>query len=256
MNANRDRLRAFSLSLGLHVAIACLAWLAFAFSGGGSIASGSPGPIVVTLSGDGDGVERARAAINATQERLRRAAPQPHASSGAQHVAVGEAEFQSMVEAAVLDVTPSGPARTNAAIPDLPAEVFTPVAEGSHGEGDAADQAHGVVAVGSGAAATLGVDTLLEARYMAALRASAQGGWDSGTAPAGVPCQVRFAQAAGGHVVSVEFLACPFGPQEKGAVKAALLSASLPYAGFEGIFASHQQQTLVFCHPEGSCTGQ
>jgi colicin import membrane protein len=91
----------------------------------------------------------------------------------------------------------------------------------------------------------------LEDAYIAALRQTAQQNWNTSQAPERVPCQLRFTQYAGGEVVNVEFLSCPYDAQARESVERALLKTPMPYAGFESVFQS--QITLTMCYPRAEC---
>jgi colicin import membrane protein len=87
--------------------------------------------------------------------------------------------------------------------------------------------------------------------YIAALRQTAQDNWNTSLAPERVNCQVRFTQYAGGEVVNVEFLDCPYDAQARESVERALLKTPMPYAGFESVF--QRQVTLKMCYPREEC---
>ena len=91
----------------------------------------------------------------------------------------------------------------------------------------------------------------LEDAYIAALRQTAQQNWNTSLAPERMPCQVRFTQYAGGEVVNVEFLACPYDAQARESVERALLKTPMPYAGFESVF--QRQVILTMCYPREEC---
>jgi colicin import membrane protein len=91
----------------------------------------------------------------------------------------------------------------------------------------------------------------LEDAYIAALRQTAQQNWNTSLAPERVNCQVRFTQYAGGEVVNVEFLDCPYDAQARESVERALLKTPMPYAGFESVF--QRQITLKMCYPREEC---
>lgn len=91
----------------------------------------------------------------------------------------------------------------------------------------------------------------LEDAYIAALRQTAQQNWNTSLAPERVPCQVRFTQYAGGEVINVEFLSCPYDAQARESVERALLKTPMPYAGFESVF--QRQVILTMCYPREEC---
>jgi colicin import membrane protein len=91
----------------------------------------------------------------------------------------------------------------------------------------------------------------LEDAYIAALRQTAQENWNTSLAPERVNCQVRFTQYAGGEVVNVEFLSCPYDAQARESVERALLKTPMPYAGFESVF--QRQVVLTMCYPREEC---
>jgi colicin import membrane protein len=98
-----------------------------------------------------------------------------------------------------------------------------------------------------------GVDEGLLARYLAAMNATARDNWNTGLAPEGVRCVVRFRQLPGGDVMedNVEFIACPYDAQGRESVLRALKKTPMPYSGFESVF--NPIITLNFCHPEEAC---
>ena len=69
--------------------------------------------------------------------------------------------------------------------------------------------------------------------------------------PERVPCQVRFTQYAGGEVVNVEFLSCPYDAQARESVERALMKTPMPYAGFETVF--QRNVILTMCYPREEC---
>lgn len=91
----------------------------------------------------------------------------------------------------------------------------------------------------------------LEDAYIAALRQTAQQNWNTSLAPERMPCQVRFTQYAGGEVVNVEFLDCPYDAQARESVERALMKTPMPYAGFESVF--QRQVILRMCYPREEC---
>jgi colicin import membrane protein len=91
----------------------------------------------------------------------------------------------------------------------------------------------------------------LEDAYIAALRQTAQENWNTSLAPERVNCQVRFTQYAGGEVINVEFLSCPYDAQARESVERALLKSPMPYAGFESVF--QRQVILTMCYPKEEC---
>jgi len=91
----------------------------------------------------------------------------------------------------------------------------------------------------------------LEDAYIAALRQTAQQNWNTSLAPERVPCQVRFTQYAGGEVVNVEFLSCPYDAQARESVERALMKTPMPYAGFETVF--QRNVILTMCYPREEC---
>lgn len=97
-----------------------------------------------------------------------------------------------------------------------------------------------------------GVDEGLLARYISAMKQTADMNWNHIGAEQLSRCQVRFTQIPGGVVRDVEFLDCPFGAEGKEFVERALKKTPMPYSGFEAIFKP--KVTLEFCYPKEECT--
>lgn len=93
----------------------------------------------------------------------------------------------------------------------------------------------------------------LEARYMAAIKATIQSNWHHNGAQPLERCQVEFTQAPGGEVIDVTFLSCSFSPEGRASAERAVRLTPLPYYGFEPVFKRQQKFTL--CYPTEQCGG-
>jgi len=91
----------------------------------------------------------------------------------------------------------------------------------------------------------------LEARYIAAIKATIQSNWRHDGAQPLERCQVEFTQAPGGLVLEVIFISCPFSPEGRASAERAVTLTPLPYSGFETVFKRRQKFTL--CYPTEQC---
>jgi colicin import membrane protein len=96
-----------------------------------------------------------------------------------------------------------------------------------------------------------GTDAGNEARWLAAVNATARNNWNTGLAPELTRCRVRLQMIPGGEVINVEFMDCPYDAQGRESVERALRKTPMPYSGFESVFES--KITVTFCYPEEAC---
>ncbi len=91
----------------------------------------------------------------------------------------------------------------------------------------------------------------LQARYMAAIKATIHGNWHHENNEPLQRCQVEFTQAPGGEVIDVIFLSCPYSPEARDQAERAVRLTPLPYYGFEPVF--QRRQTFTLCYPTEQC---
>ena len=254
-----QQLRALSLALAVHAGVLALLWFGLLFAGGRVSAAGAPGPIRAALQVSGDDMTRARAAIAAAEARLhpqRAARLRATAAARAAAAAAAASEFARQAElspdmVAVADLLEfaGDPAALATEVPAAP-EASPQAGAATAGVELQSEQGR---AAGSGSREGIGFDPQLEARYNAALQASARGAWDPGATPPGVHCEAALLRDEAGRLVELRFGACPFGPDARAAVERALRSTTLPYAGFERLFPRAAPDRVDFCHPQAAC---
>lgn len=282
MESFADQLKAFVLALLFHVALIFLIWWSayWILPRHDSVAAGEP--IRATLQVSAADIRRAQAAIKAS--------PKPLAATEAAPRAQPIPEPNPQVSDTPLQMTPQAPRdrpdpvdpqrisrlaeqqaaqlameereqhqrlsepaetqrRSEAAmqVAQLQAQRVEEPVDTRVGEATGQLQAPAMSQSGSK------FDEGLEARYIAAMYATARSNWNIALAPALTRCKVRFTQKVGGNVTSVEFLDCPFDSQGRDSVERALRAMPMPYAGFESVFPRYRQTTMSFCFPDDAC---
>lgn len=216
--------RAALLSLGLHLLALAGLFAAITLRGGAAAHQVEPRAIAATL-----------VVLNSPADSSSKAAE-----------AIGK---QSNPPEQISQLSESAEQESDQPGPDERQEGATPEGGASSAAASAPNALDAVAAELSGEG--LNTDPLLEAKYVAALRAAAVGGWDYINAPAGVACAVSIQQTIDGSISGAEFTDCKYDDDVQEALSEHLKATALPVKGFETLFERHRVEKIVFCRPPG-----